>query len=46
MHNISSINKHQNYYFVAIWCLWNHWNDLPIVNLNLSVHSIKKHTCS
>ena len=40
IHNISFTNQHRNYYFVRICRLWN---ALPIIDLNLSMHTIKKH---
>ena len=40
IHNISSTNKQQNFYFVRICRLWN---ALPIIDLTLPMHIIKKH---
>ena len=40
IHNISFTNKHRNHYFVRICRLWN---ALPIIDLNMSIQTIKKH---
>ena len=40
IHNISSTNKQRNFYFVRICRLWN---ALPIIDLTLPMHIIKKH---
>ena len=40
IHNISSTNKQRNFYFVRICRLWN---ALPIIDLTLPIHIIKKH---
>ena len=40
IHNISFTNKHRNHYFVRICRLWN---ALPIIDLNMSMQTIKKH---
>ena len=39
-HNFSSTNKHHNHYFIRICRLWN---ALPITDLHMSMHTIKKH---
>ena len=40
VHNSSSTNKERSHYFVRVCRLWN---CLPIIDLNLSIQTIKKH---
>ena len=39
-YNTSTTNKQRHHYFIRICRLWN---SLPIIDLNLSIHTIKSH---